>query len=311
MENSTTKKVVIVGGSGFIGTKLTEALLEKGYTVTVVDLVPSRIVDARITFLKADLAHDPLDPTVLSGCVGVINLAGVTIGKRWNKAYKKLIYDSRILTTRAIVTAIAKAEIAPKVLVSASASGYYGDRKDELLDEEHPVGKDFLAQVCADWEEAAHGAEAFGVRVVLVRTANVLGKGGLLASLEPLFKKGLGGYFGSGRQYMPWVHWADIVGIYLFALENESLHGPYNVGAGQTISQKVLFKNYAHSIGAPIVWPIPAFVARLVLGEFSQVLLGSQNTTSKKIRDAGYVFNTEDVASALKSSDTIIPRKDI
>jgi uncharacterized protein (TIGR01777 family) len=293
------KKVVIVGGSGFIGSKLTEALLQKGCSVLIIDLVPPRVVDTRLSFLKLNLATADLDPSAIDGCYGIINLAGATIGKRWNEAYKKLIYDSRIATTHSIVKAIGQTNIKPKVLVNASAAGYYGDQKEELLGEDHTPGKDFLAHVCVDWEDEARKAEADGLRVALIRTANVLGPGGLLASLEPLFKKGLGGYFGSGEQRMSWIHWKDIVGIYMFALEHENVRGAYNVGAGKTLSQKTLFKKFAAAIHAPFVWPVPRFAAKLALGDFGDALIDSQNTTSEKIIGAGYVYAIDDVDQAL------------
>jgi len=295
------KKIAIIGGSGFIGSKLTEALLADGFEITVVDLLPPRHADSRVRFMQANLATDHLDPNFLSGYYGIVNLAGATIGKRWNAAYKDLIYKSRIETTKAVVRAIGTAEVRPKVLVNASAAGYYGDQKSELLDESHAPGTDFLAHVCVDWERAATEAESLGVRVVRIRTANVLGPGGLLASLAPLFKKGLGGYFGSGNQYMPWIHWTDIVGIYAYALKNESLSGAYNVGAGACISQKKLFKAYARSIKMPIVWRVPRFAARIVIGEFADALIDSQNTSSKKIIDAGYAYKVDDVEKALRT----------
>ena len=328
-ENSPGKNIAIIGGSGFIGSKLTEALLQRGYSITIIDLVPPRTTAAtatasavaatgsgsgatendRISFKKINLANaggaaamaESIDPQLLSGFYGVVNLAGITIGKRWDEAYKKSIYDSRIATTKAIVKYLALAEIKPHVVVNASAAGYYGDQKEENLSEDHQPGEDFLAHVCVDWEAAAKEAKSLGIRVALIRTAHVIGPGGLLAALQPLFKWGLGGYFGSGKQYMPWIHWSDIVGIYMYALENAHVEGPYNVGAGTPISQKTLFKAFAKSIHAPIAWRIPRFVARLVLGEFADALIDSQHTSSQKIIDAGYVYRITDIEKALSA----------
>ncbi len=300
MTNST-KKIVIVGGSGFIGTKLSEALLEKGYDVVVIDLNPPRTTDSRVHFIKYNFATDPLIAEVtevLNGAFGVINLAGASIGKRWSSSYKKAIYNSRIQTTQKLVSVISAVAIKPSVLVSASAVGYYGDRKIEVLTEDSMPGRDFLAQLCVDWEAAAFQAQNSGVRTVCIRTANVLGPGGLLASLKPVFKKGFGGYFSSGRQSMPWIHWRDTVGIYVFALENP-LSGSYNVGAGETISQKELFTAFAHSIGARFVWRIPYVFARIAFAEFADTLVASQNTDSSKIRQAGYVYQRTSVQDAL------------
>jgi uncharacterized protein (TIGR01777 family) len=203
-----------------------------------------------------------------------------------------------VVTTRNLVSVLATLEIKPKVLVSASAVGYYGDRGGDVLTEESPAGTDFLARLCVDWEEGATRLRESGVRVALIRTANVLGPGGLLASLTPIFKKGLGGYFGSGLQYMPWIHWKDVVGIYMFALEHD-ISGPYNVGAGKTISQKELFKAFARSIGIPVVWRIPYIVARAIFSGFADTLVASHNTDSSKIKKAGYVYGFEDIHHAL------------
>ena len=299
------KKIIIVGGSGFIGTKLCEQLLAQDYLVTVVDLVQSRLTHPMLSFVKCNLAIEDISPSVLDGAYGVINLAGATIGKRWNAEYKKLIYTSRIDTTRNLVAALGKLTHKPTVLVNASAVGYYGDQQSTELKESAPAGKDFLAQVCVDWEREALIAQNHNIRVVIIRTAHVFGPGGLLTSLMPIFKYGLGGYFGGGKQYMPWIHWKDIVGLYTYALE-KPLVGAHNVGAGKTPTQKELFRAFAKSIRMPIVWNIPAFMAKIVLGEFGTELLASQNTISQKVLDTGYVYQFSDMHIALAD---IYPRK--
>jgi hypothetical protein len=298
---NTPQKVCIVGGSGFIGTKLSEALLKKGYAVTVIDMVPSRLVHEQLSFVQCDTMHSQVDPRAFEGVHAVVNLAGANIGRRWNTAYKQLIRDSRILTTQHVVEAISKTQTRPTVLVSASAVGYYGDRKEEILTEESAPGTDFLAQLCVAWEAEAQKASALGVRVVTIRTANVVGPGGLLATLRPVFMKGLGGYFGSGEQRMPWVHVADIVGIYMYAIEHEC-SGAYNTGAGETPTQADLFRAYARSINAFRPWHIPGFMAWILFGGFASALLGSQNTVSKKIRDAEYFHQYPALDAALDNA---------
>ncbi len=300
MHFSSLKKVIVVGGSGFIGTKLTEELLLKGYAVTVVDPVEPKVLHENLTFLKQNLAVQMPEPALFEGVYGVINLAGATIGKRWNRDYKKTLYDSRILTTRSVVQAIAQTITKPTVLVQASAVGYYGNAGDMLLKESSVPGNDFLSTLCIDWEKEALNAESFGTRVSIVRTAHVLGPGGLLSSLEPVFKNGLGGYFGNGKQYMPWIHYTDVVGIYLFLLE-QNVSGAVNVSAGKTVSQKTLFTEFAQAIHAPLpfLWRIPHALAFLVLGSFADSLFSSQNTESEKIISAGYLFQFTDIASAL------------
>lgn len=298
MSSLREKKILLVGGSGFIGTMLAKVLLEKGCFVTIIDLAPPRIQNDHLVFHKINLATEIIDQALLSGFYGVVNLAGATIGKRWNKKYKKIIYASRIETTHALVSTLAQVEVKPSVVVSASAVGYYGDQGNTLLTEEHAPGNDFLSGLCLDWETEALKARTKETRVVLIRTANVLGPGGLLTTLEPLFRKGLGGYFGNGTQYMPWIHWKDIVGIYVFALE-QNISGPFNVGSGATLSQKEIFKTFAKIVHAPFVWPIPKFAGRIILGDFIDALVASANTDSKKIREAGYVYAFSDLSAAL------------
>jgi uncharacterized protein (TIGR01777 family) len=292
-------KITIVGGSGFIGTKLSEALLEKGYSVTSIDLVPPRITHERLSFVRSNIAEGTSSPQLIDGSFAVVNLAGATIGRRWNASYRKLIYTSRIDTTRALVRMISRCAEMPKVLVSASAVGYYGNRDTEVLSEDAGSGTDFLANLCVNWEQEAAQAEAFGVRVVRIRTANVLGPGGLLTTLEPLFKRWLGGYFGRGSQYMPWVHWKDIVGIYVHAIE-QPLSGAFNAGAGETPTQKELFRAFAQILHSPILWPVPYLAARLMFGGFADALVASQNTSSEKIRASGYLYQYEHLPVALE-----------
>lgn len=298
--NASAKKIFIIGGSGFIGSKLTEELLSRGYFVTIVDLVKTRIVNPHLTFLHLNLAIEKPDDSFFDGAYGVINLAGATIGKRWNSGYQKLIYDSRIKTTKTVVDGILSAKNKPFVLVSASAVGYYGDRGGELLREESKPGRDFLATLCTDWEVQAERAKIAGVRVVCIRTAHVLGPGGLLSTLEPLFKRGLGGYFGKGTQYMPWVHYRDVVGLYVFAIEHD-ISGVFNIGAGHSLSQKELFTQFAKVVHSPLpfLFRIPHVVAKLFLGNFADSLLTSQNTDSSKIKQLGYHYRFENLSTAL------------
>ena len=292
------KKIVITGGSGFIGSKITESLIEKGYSVIVLDIFPPKIENPNLSFVKVDTSFG-VDPQIFEGVYGVINLAGVNIGQRWNKKIKTAIKDSRINTTKNLVSAISKTNVKPSALISASAVGIYGDQKDVLLEEGASYGVDFLAQVAKSWEEEASEARDFGTRVCLVRTAHVLGKGGILGALTPVFKKHLGGYFGNGKQYMPWVHWQDIVNIYIFLLENDSASGAYNTGAGEPVTQKDLFKVFAKVNKFWPVWMIPRPIAKIVLGEFGLSLFSSQKISSEKLISLGYFFKYTDISQAL------------
>ena len=293
------KKIVITGGAGFVGTKLAEALLARGYSVHVLDRGEPRIKHSALAYTVCDTTQSvPAD--VLDGAYGVINLAGKTIGEHWTKQVKQDIRNSRIQTTHNLVDAISATRLPPTVLVSASAVGYYGNTGEKYVDELSPAGGDFLATVARDWETEVRRAEVFGVRVAHIRTAHVIGAGGLVASLAKVFKKHLGGYFGSGRQYMPWVSIDDIVNIYIFLLEHPSASGPYNTGAGAPLSQKSFMRTFARARGYWPVWWIPAFTARLVLGEFAESLLTGQRVSSDKLRKLGYVFKYEKLEEVLK-----------
>ena len=246
------KKIVITGGAGFVGTKLAEALLARGYSVHVLDRGEPRIKHSALAYTVCDTTQSvPAD--VLDGAYGVINLAGKTIGEHWTKQVKQDIRNSRIQTTHNLVDAISATRLPPTVLVSASAVGYYGNTGEKYVDELSPAGGDFLATVARDWETEVRRAEVFGVRVAHIRTAHVIGAGGLVASLAKVFKKHLGGYFGSGRQYMPWVSIDDIVNIYIFLLEHPSASGPYNTGAAAPLSQKSFMRTFARARG---YWPV-------------------------------------------------------
>lgn len=294
----TNKKIIVTGGSGFIGTYLTHQLISDGYEVCVLDIVPPKVFSARVSFIKHDILKDTLGPETIEGSYGVIHLAGVPIFHRWTKEYKKRIIDSRIISTKNIVTAISKCVDKPQVLVCASAVGYYGD-SNEVLNEDSPQGKDFLSGVCAKWEEEAQKASEFGVRVVSLRTSHVLGKGGILGVLVPLFKKGIGGYFGYGSQSMPWVHYKDIISMYVFALSHP-LSGAYNTHAGKSVTQKEFMKSVARVVGSSFVWRIPVFAVRILYGEFADVFTINQKISSQKIKDAGFQFHYEILQDALQ-----------
>lgn len=283
------KKVTIIGGSGFIGTKLTEELLAKGYAVSIVDIKSPHLIHANLSFTQT-YTSETVKPSVLDESFAIINLAGAPLSKKWTPKYKELLYNSRVITTKNIVAAISHMKKLPDVFICASGCNIYGDHDKEKITEITNPGNDFLAQLCVDWEfEAMKAQNDLHIRTVIVRTANVLGPGGLLQVLRPFFKAGLGGYLGLGKQYMPWVHWKDIVGIYIWAIE-QPLQGPYNTAAPQVVTQRHFFKAFAQSIKAPVVWPIPYVLARIIHGEFAKSLKVSQNIDSSKIQATGYQF---------------------
>lgn len=295
------KHIVITGGAGFVGTLITKKLTEKGIEIRVLDKTESRLKHALVKSFIIDTSTKDIDPTILDGAFGVINLAGAPIFGRFTKEYKKVIYDSRIKTTENIIKAIDKCSNKPRVLVSASAIGFYGNRGKESLDEGSKPGKDFLAQVCVDWEKSARQAEKFGVRTVCIRTAHVIGKGGLIGVLEKLFKKHIGGYFGNGKQYMPWISANDLVNLYIFAIENEDMRGSYNACV-KNESQKDFMKKIAKSLKSWPVWRIPKFFGWLIFLSFIDALTSSTNIENSKLLETGFIFNDTDLEKTVSAN---------
>src|SRR5207248_156360 len=237
----------------------------------------------------------------LDGADGVVNLAGANVGaKRWTGEYKKELRESRLQAPRALVAAMRAATRRPRVFVSASAVGYYGDRGDEEVTESTQPGSDFLARLCIAWEEEAGRAEQLGVRTVLLRTGVVLDrKDSALSKMIPPFKAFVGGPIGSGRQWFPWIHIDDEVGLILWALDG-SVRGPVNA----TSPNPVRMEDFANALGRalhrPAVLPVPAFALRLAVGEMAEVLLGGQRARPLKVFEAGYRFRFPELGPALK-----------
>jgi hypothetical protein len=236
------------------------------------------------------------------GADAVVNLAGASIaGGRWTKERKELLRTSRIDTTRALVNALAKMNARPRVLVSASAIGIYGDRGEEALTEESKPGTDFLAGLTRDWEAEALKAEALGIRVVLARFGIILARhGGALAKMLLPFKLGVGGKLGSGQQWMSWITLEDVVGIIRFAIENGAARGAANVVAPRPVQNAEFTKVLAKALHRPALFPAPTFALRLALGEMADaLLLSSQRVTPSRLRELGYEFLHTDLSNAL------------
>lgn len=284
------KNILITGGSGFIGTKLSEELLLKGYKVIIFDFLPPKIQNSNLSFEQIDLSKEKI-PQKYDGMVdAIVHLAGKNIFGKWTLEFKKAVYESRIQSTKNIVDSIASWQKKPSVLVSASAFGFYGDKKEDLVNENSSAGDDFLAKVCMDWEAEAKKAENFGVRSVQIRTAHVLGKGGLLAPLFVPFRFNLGAWIGEGRAWMPWVHIDDIVNIYIFSLENEKVAGAINTGANEQVRQKELMKTFGKVLGKKVLFSIPIFVLRLQYGDLALTFDNSVKMSSAKLIDLGCKF---------------------
>jgi uncharacterized protein (TIGR01777 family) len=268
--------IIITGGSGYIGTKITERLLVNGHQVTILDRVAPRISHADCAFIKTDFSNS--DGIVESVCSAdaIIHLAGASIFNRWTPAYKQEIIDSRINSAAKIFEIVSASPRRPSVFISASAVGYYGDQGDTELTENAPAGTDFLADVCVQWEAAAQRFTKLGMRTVSVRTAIVLGPGGgMMSKIIPLFKYGLGGKLGTGKQWFPWIHIDDLVSVYVTAII-EPIQGPINAVAPRIVQNTDFTMTLAHAMHRPALFKIPAWALRMVLGEFSRAVLSSQ-----------------------------------
>jgi uncharacterized protein (TIGR01777 family) len=294
-------KIFISGGLGFIGSHLTPALLSQGHEVTAVGRTtrPNRITCDNFRYLVADTTRPGHWQDALDDADAVINLAGKSIFRRWTKKYKKQIYDSRLLTTQNIVSALPAGKSI--TLCSASGTGYYGSRPDGILDEDQPPGDDFLAGLSVEWENAALQAIDQGVRVITMRFGVVLARhGGALSKMIPAFKAFMGGPMGNGRQWFPWIHLQDLLAALMFVLEHPQISGPLNFCAPDPVTNRDLAACLGKTLKRPAVLPAPAFMLRLILGEFSQVLLGSQRTVPRKLLDHGFEFRYPQIDPALQ-----------
>ncbi|MCF8042784.1 MAG: TIGR01777 family oxidoreductase [Desulfarculaceae bacterium] len=296
-------KVFVTGGSGFVGTTLCARLTAEGHAVTV--LTRSEKGAARLPAGVQACVGDPTAPgdwqATASAHDAFVNLAGASIFSRWSSEYKALIRASRIDTTRNLVAAISRrsGEGAP-VLVSASAVGYYGPRGDEELSEQSQPGGDFLAGVCREWEAEAQAATQFGARVVCTRFGIVLGSGGgALGQMLPLFKLGLGGPLGGGRQWFSWVHQADLVRALLFCLTNE-MSGAANCCSPGPVTNREFTRTLGRVLGRPAILPAPGFAVRLAMGEMGSVVLTGQRVIPQALTRAGFSFQFPELEGALR-----------
>lgn len=293
--------IVLAGGSGFIGRHLARLLTGGGHRVTV--LTRGRGAGAPGTKPVVWDGRSGGDWTkALDGCDAVVNLAGAGVADwLWTRSYREKLVSSRVESTRALVEAMSRASAKPKVFVSASAVGYYGDRADEALDERSGAGQGFLADLCRRWEEEASAAERLGVRTVIPRIGVVLGRdGGALPKMLPAFKFALGGRLGSGSQWMPWIHVADVAGLVAAALDEGTYRGALNAVAPEPVTNAGFTRELGAALGRPTPFPVPAPLLRLGLGEMSGILLASQKVSPAAARSRGYRFRFPDIASALR-----------
>jgi uncharacterized protein len=282
-------KAMITGATGFVGQHLARKIPEAVLVGRNAEKI-SRLFGKRES--KEWDGSRKTEPSFFDGVDIVFHLAGESIFHgRWNTEKKERIRASRVENTRHLVDIISQAENKPKTLICSSAVGYYGSQGDEKLTEQSPSGNDFLAQVCMDLEKEALRAEDYGVRVVLIRTGVVLGDdGGALAQMLTPFKLGVGGRLGNGRQYMSWVHIDDLVGIMLYARENNNLQGAVNAVTPDPVTNSEFTRTLANALHRPAILPAPGFALKIILGEFANVLLGSQRVVPEALQNAGYDF---------------------
>ena len=296
-------KVILAGGTGLLGRALARALLDGEHTVAVLTRNPQQrgLLPPQVPLLP----WTPSDPNALAKHLreadAVVNLMGENLAaRRWTSARKRALVASRVETGRVLAAAIRLAQPRPKVLLQASAVGYYGDRGDDLVDERTPPGDDFLARLCVEWEASTASVEALGVRRVVLRTGVVLSSdGGALPRLLLPLRSGLGGPLGTGRQWVPWIHIADHVGAMLFLLTHEAAKGPFNLVAPTPVTNAELTRALAQRLRRPAFFRMPAFALRWLLGEMSAVLLVSQRVFPNRLLDAGYAFRYPVLDAAL------------
>jgi uncharacterized protein (TIGR01777 family) len=303
-------RILVTGGTGFIGRALVSALLRERHTVLVWARSASRARSILGDAVETVAAGDGVDALAraLDECDAVVNLAGESImGGRWTAARREVLRRSRIATTELVVGALAAAQPRPRVLVSGSAVGYYGDRGATPLTEASAPGSGFLAELSQEWESAARAATKVGTRVVLTRIGIVLGRdGGALAPMAIPFRFGIGGRLGSGTQYMSWIHLEDLVSVILTVIEHSAFEGPVNCVAPETVTNRQFTRSLGRALHRPALMAVPGFALRVVLGEASSALLEGQRVRPAVLESHGFRFRFPSLDGAL--TDILGPR---
>jgi uncharacterized protein (TIGR01777 family) len=295
-------RVVVTGGTGFIGVRLVSRLKEKGYDVDVLSrrARPGRLPqNVRIVPWAEGTSWE----SAVDGAEGIVNLAGENVARRWTAPAKNVILGSRLDAIAKLSAAIEKATRRPAALVNASAVGYYGGRGDDVLTEEAAPGDCFLARTCVAWEGAARALESFGLRVVRIRIGVVLAaEGGALAKMLPVFKAFVGGPVGGGGQWMSWIHRDDLVELIVFALENPLVDGVLNGTAPNPVSNRDFASALGKALRRPAIVPAPAAAVKLLLGEMATVVLDGQRVVPKRALDLGFRFRFPELGPALRDA---------
>lgn len=297
-------KILMTGATGLIGAALGRSLAGDEHSIIALSRRPDK---ARVPFAEQVFAWQPetqLPPAAaFAGVDAVVHLAGESVaGGRWSEAQKQRIRNSRVVGTRNLVTAMQSVAPRPQSFICASAVGFYGDRGDESLDERSAAGRGFLSEVCLEWEGAAKEAATLGIRTVLLRLGVVLSRdGGALPQMLPIFRLGLAGKLGSGRQWFPWVHIADAVGLFRHALEQTALSGPLNVTAPGIVTNAEFTRLLAQALGRPAFFAAPEFGLKLLMGEMAAVVLASQKAVPAVALASGYRFRWPELPGALRN----------
>jgi uncharacterized protein (TIGR01777 family) len=299
-------RVTVTGATGRIGSGLVQALVRRGDEVTALTRDPRRAV-SRLPEGVAAVAWDPMGgpapAEALSGRAAVVHLAGEDVAQRWTPTAKQRIRASRELGTRNLVAGIAQSDPPPAALISGSAAGYYGAHGDERVDESAPPGDDFLAAVCIAWEREAREAEQLGVRVAIVRSGIVLDAGGgALAKMLPFFRLGIGGPVAGGRQYMPWIHRDDEIGLLLAAIDSPGFSGPVNAAAPEPVTNAEFSKALGRALRRPAIAPVPALAIRALYGEMSHIVVTGVRMVPGRAGELGYEFRHPQLEEALRSA---------
>jgi len=294
------KHILLTGGTGLIGRSLTKQLLENGYQVSLLSRSPGN--DLLVKTFLWDIGKSEIDAHCIDGVDTIVHLAGAGIAdKPWTDKRKKELIDSRTKSIELVYGLLRTKGHQVKSLISASAIGFYSDRGDELMTELSPPSNDFMAQCCIAWEKAVDEGATLGLRIVKFRTGVVLDNSGALAKLAQPVKLYVGSPLGNGNQWIPWIHWLDVIDMYMYAIENESFTGVYNMVSPKPVTNKQLTQAVAKQLHKPIWLPnVPSFVLKVLLGEMSTIVLGSTKVSSQKIEEAGYQFKYPELTAALK-----------
>ena len=298
-------RVAVTGATGTIGRALVGALTGRGDAVVVLSRDSER-ARSSLGEVEAvawpDPAAAPPPADALAGCDAVVHLAGEPVAQRWNDDAKRRIRDSRVIGTRNLVEALGAADPRPAVLVSGSATGWYGARGDEPVDESTPPATDFLAGVTADWEREAESAEDLGMRVVRSRTGVVLSEsGGALEKMLPPFKLGVGGPVAGGRQYVPWIHLDDVVGALLICLEDDRASGPVNLTAPNPVTNRELSRTLGRVLRRPAIAPVPGLALKPLYGEMASIITTGARVVPTRLKELGYTFRQPTLEPALRA----------